>query len=466
MGKTVPLQERSFLLILLFLTAICSTLPTLGQSSQAAINGTIVDGSGGLIPGADIQLKNAETGTLQSTRTGQSGTYSITDIRPGKYTLRLSKDGFAMIESTGINLEVNQSTTIDFKLTPGGAQQLVTVTGTLSPVESSTAELGTVISTGSVNDLPLNGRNFTQLLTLTPGVGPVSVGQNAKVSFASNPLGLFTFPSVNGQRNRSNMFIVDGVNDLALVGDYNYSPVVDDIQEFKVQSHNDLAEFGQAAGGIVNVATKGGTNSLHGSLWEFLRNEQLDARNYFQTQRNPLRQNQFGASVGGPVVLPHVYQGKNRTFFFFAYEGFRQSQSTQAVVLAPTTAQLNGDFSNLLARGIQLYNPYSTRPDPANPGQYLRDPFSNNNISRYLSPAALLYAKTILPIGGVAIPGGNLYDTTHSLTNQDNFSGRIDQNFGSHDVLLGRISNFNQPSSSSAGFPGPDFIERLECRGA
>lgn len=426
------------------------------QSSSATISGTVTDSSGAVIPDAAVLLINTDTGTQQQTKSGSAGNYSIINIRPGNYMVRVIKSGFATTEKTGIVLQVNQTATLDFALSPGSSQQTVTVTGELSPVESSTAELGTVIPTKPVNDLPLNGRNFTQLLTLTPGVSPVSVAQNAGGGggWAGNALGTFTFPSVNGQRNRSNMFLLDGVNDLAFLGNYNYAPIVDDIQEFKVQSHNDLAEFGGVTGGIVNVATKGGTNTFHGSAWEFLRNEQLDARNYFQAKRNPLRQNQFGVTLGGPVRLPHIYNGRDKTFFFFGYEGFRQSQATQSIVLAPTQAELNGDFSALLAQGVQLYNPFTTRPDPANPGSYLRDPFPNNNISQYLSSSAELYAKTLLPIGGAPISGGNLYDTTKALTNQDNFTGRIDQNFGTHDILYGRVSHFNQPSSSSAGFPG------------
>ncbi|MGB8112532.1 MAG: hypothetical protein WCF22_02090, partial [Candidatus Sulfotelmatobacter sp.] len=214
--------------------------------------------------------------------------------------------------------------------------------------------MGAVITTKPVNDLPLNGRNFTQLLTLTPGVSPISVAQNSEggSGWGGLAVGSFTFPAVNGQRNRSNMFLLDGSNDLAFLGTYNYAPIIDDIGEFKVQSHNDLAEFGGVAGGIVNVVTKSGTNTFHGSAWEFLRNEQMDARDYFLPTRNPLRQNQFGTTAGGPVLLPHFYDGSNQTFFFFAYEGFRQSQAAQNIVRVPTAAQLTGDFSSLLSQGI------------------------------------------------------------------------------------------------------------------
>ncbi|HEY0797244.1 MAG TPA: hypothetical protein VGD64_15845 [Acidisarcina sp.] len=251
------------------------------------------------------------------------------------------------------------------------------------------------------------------------------------------------------------MFLLDGINDLALLGNYNYAPIIDDIQEFKVQSHNDLAEFGGVAGGIINVITTAGTNALHGSAWEFLRNEQMDARNFFLPSRNPLRQNQFGVAAGGPVFIPHLYDGRNKTFFFFAYEGFRQSQTAQSIVRAPTAAQLTGDFSSLLIEGIQIYNPFSTRPDPLNAGEFLRDPFPANTIPQdLLSVPAEIYAKTLFPAAETAIAGGNLYDTTPTRVDQDSYTGRIDENFGSHDSLFGRVSYFSEPSTTSAGYPG------------
>jgi hypothetical protein len=427
------------------------------QSSSAMIDGTVMDSSGAVVGNAQVSLTNSATGASLRTSTSSSGTFSILDIRPGQYALIVSKAGFAASMRAGLVLQVNQTSTVDFRLVPGSSSETITVTGRVSPVDSSTAELGTIVTERSISDLPSNGRNFTQLITLSPGVSPVSVGQNAnRGGFAGNSIGAAIFPSINGQRNRSNMFMLDGVNDLAFLGNYNYAPILDEIQEFKVQSHNDLAEFGQVAGGIMNIATKGGTNLFHGSIWDYFRNEQLDARNYFLPTRNPLRQNQFGVAVNGPVRLGRLYDGSGKTFFSFAFEGFRQSQATQSVVLAPTTAELSGDFSALLNQGIQLYNPYSTRPDPSNPGQYLRDPFPNNDISQYLSPAAVLYARTLLPVGGASFSGGNLFDTTPTVTNQNSFSGRIDQNLGTHDILFGRISEFSQLSTGTAGFPGAE----------
>src|SRR5258708_33063105 len=198
----------------------------------------------------------------------------------------------------------------------GSTQQTVEGSATAAAIQSSTSELGTAVNTRAVNELPLNGRNFTQLLQLTPGVSPVSVAQNSGGGggFAGNAIGAFTFPAVNGQRNRSNIFLLDGLNDLgSFIGNYNVEPIVETIQEFKVQSHNDLAEFGQALGGIVNVVTKSGSNQYHGNAWDYLRNEQFDARNYFIASRNPLRQNQYGVAGGGPLSIPKLYDDKNRT---------------------------------------------------------------------------------------------------------------------------------------------------------
>lgn len=455
-GKCLSTTRRVLGVILLLIWEITATPVGYGQSVSAAINGTVSDQSGGRLPNARMVLRNVDTGTQRITSSGLQGAYSITDLIPGNYSLHVVKEGFATREMTGILLQVNQTATLDFGLSVGSSQQTLTVTATLSAVDSTTSEIGTVISTKLVNDLPLNGRNFTQLLTLTPGVSPISVAQNAAggSGWGGLAVGTFAFPAVNGQRNRSNMFLLDGTNDLAMLGNYNYSPIVDDIQEFKTQSHNDLAEFGAVAGGIINVVTKAGTNTFHGSAWEFLRNEQLDARNFFLPARNPLRQNQFGAAAGGPVLLPHLYNGRKRTFFFFAYEGFRQSQSSQSIVRVPTAEQLTGDFSSLLSQGIQIYNPFSTSPDPSHPGEFRRDPFPENKIPKnLLSPPAELYA-TLFPAAGPPVPGGNLYDTTKNLLDQDSYTGRIDQNFGSRDSLLGRISYFNESSSGSAGYPG------------
>jgi hypothetical protein len=444
----------------ILLVLLCSVSPLLRAQSAASINGTVKDTTGAALAGASVLLTNSDTGVKQLATTNSSGIYAIPNVRPGTYSIVVDESGFESVKETQVVLQVNQAATFNFSLPVGTIASTVEVSSAASSVETSTAELGTVITTRAVNDLPLNGRNFTQLLELTPGVSRISVDQNSSGGggISGNAIGTFTFPSVNGQRNRSNMFLLDGVNDLgSYFGTYNYEPIVDGIQEFKVQSHNDLAEFGGVTGGIINVVTKGGSNAIHGSLWEFLRNSAFDARNYFLPTVNPLRQNQFGATIGGPIVIPHLYNGHDKTFFFFAYEGFRNSEAAQNLLTTPTAAQLNGDFSNLLAKGVVIYNPLSTTPDPNHPGEYLRNPFPNNQIpSNLISPAALLYAKTIFPAPNANnLPGGrNLIDTTPSSLNDNSFTGRIDQAFGEHDLLFGRVSYFNEPSSATGGFPG------------
>src|SRR5207249_11824053 len=198
-----------------------------------------------------------------------------------------------------------------------------------------------------VTDLPLNGRNFTQLLSLTPGVSPVSVAQNSGGSTAITTAGSsFAFPAINGQTNRSNFFMLDGVNNQGnFTSTYGVPPVIDTIQEFKVQSHNDQAEFGGVLGGIINVVSKSGTNDFHGSAWEFLRNDVLDARNTFLLEKTPFRQNEFGVAGGGPVLLPG-YNGRNKTFFYAGYQGFRYRRPADSLFRVPTEANLRGDFSD------------------------------------------------------------------------------------------------------------------------
>src|SRR5579863_1283336 len=316
-GRQVLCAGRRFLLGVLA-AVIVSAIPAWSQRSTASINGSVKDSTGAVIPRATVALTNTATNVVSTATTNASGDYVILNILPGQYTLKASKDGFETVTQAEFSLDVNQTTTFDFTLSIGSAKQSVTVEATASHVETSTSELGTVVTQTMVNDLPLNGRNFTQLLELTPGVSPISVAQNSG-GWTAQPLGAFTFPSVNGQTNRSNLFMLDGINNQgSFESTYAIAPQIDDIQEFKVQSHNDEAQFGGALGAVVNVVTKGGTNSFHGDGFEFLRNNALDARNFFTppTQSvTPYKQNQFGGTIAGPVIIPHVYNGRDKTFF-------------------------------------------------------------------------------------------------------------------------------------------------------
>ncbi|MEW5979637.1 MAG: carboxypeptidase regulatory-like domain-containing protein [Acidobacteriota bacterium] len=419
--------------------------------ASASINGTVADPSGGVIPGAQVVVHDVERNLDKSTLTNERGYYVLLDLTPGKYTMRVTKEGFSSVAQTQFTLVVNQTATFDFTLPLGAVEQSVTVDASASEMlQASTAELGTVITSKPVADLPLNGRNFTQLLTLTPGASSVNVSQNSGGGFA-DPVGSFSFPAVNGQTNRSNLFLLDGfVNEGSFSNTYAVAPIIDAIQEFKVQSHNDVAEFGGVLGGIVNVVTKAGTNQFHGSAWEFLRNDALDARNPFADSVTPLKQNQFGGAVGGPVLLPG-YSGRDRTFFYGAYQGFRRHSASESLLTVPTAAQLAGDFSDL---PTTIYNPFSTRPDPNNPGQFIRDPFPNNNISQFIKPGLALYAKQIYPTAiDTGVAGFNARDTTPNIIRNDEETIRIDHQMGNKDFLWFRYSRVDQPSSGSGGLP-------------
>ena len=455
---------------LLVLFCVLMTHSAIAQST-ASLNGTVKDTTGALIVDAAVKLTNVETGVFQTTRTNDTGAYGFVNILPGRYTLSVTKDGFSGERQPDFSLEVNQTATVNFSMRVGSPQEIVSVTAQAIQLETSTSELGSVVGKQEVRDLPLNGRNFTELLLLTPGASPANPLQNS--GGAPGALGTFAYPAINGQSNRSNMFLLDGVNNYGGLTDTNtVQPTIDDVLEFKVQSHNDEAQFGQVLGGIVNLVTKSGTNAYHGSLWEFFRNNALDANNYFNPKTD-LKQNQFGGAIGGPVILPH-YNGHDRTFFYGSYEGFRRRGSASQLYVTPTDAQLNGDFS---AVDAQIYNPYSTQPDPSNPGSFINSPFMCDGSGNALPvngsgmqaagtpcnqiPASLLnssmlyYAHSLLPAPiNTGVPGFNGRDSTENIVRSDQMSIRVDQQLGQSDRFFFRYTGSWQPDTGSGGIEG------------
>jgi hypothetical protein len=256
-------------------------------------------------------------------------------------------------------------------------------------------------------------------------------------------VGAFNFPSFHGARNRSNLFLVDGINDqVSITSNYAVPPIVDDIQEFKVDSHNDQVQFGGVTGGVVNVVTKSGTNAFHGTLWEYLRNSALDARNPFFPAVTALRQNQFGANIGGPVLLPR-YNGRNRTFFFGSYEGFRQRTPSQTLGRIPTPGELQGNLSTL---GAPIYNPFTTRPDPERAGQFLRDPFAGGILPQsLLDPTMVKIGQALYPAPvPTGIAGNNFSATAPVSAGLNEYNIRVDQHLGDKDNFWFRYSNVRQ----------------------
>jgi hypothetical protein len=432
--------------------------------ATAAINGTVRDSGGAVITEATVVLHNHDTNLDRTTVTNSVGAYVMPNVQPGNYDLKVSKSGFGTAVNSGITLVVNQTATYDFMLKAGGVNEVVNVQANPVALETSTSELGVAVVKEQVNDLPLNGRNFTQLLNLTPGVSTVNVSQNSATSGGvwSNPIGTFSYPSVNGQSNRSNLFLLDGVNNQGSFGStYAVPPIVDEIQEFKVQSHNDDASFGGVMGGVINVVTKSGTAQFHGSAWEFLRNKDLDALNpLIQPSLQPqFQQNQFGATFGGPLPIPGEHQKK--TFFFLSYEGFRNHTGASNLYTTPTAAQLGGDLTGIAG---QIYNPYSGQafmcdatgaPLPA-PGNIQGAGTPCNKIpSSMIDQNMVTYAQKLFPAPNLTgNPQFNGLDTTKTITRQDEGSGRLDHQFGEHDSVWARYTSFRQPVTGSGGFAG------------
>src|SRR5580698_181416 len=281
-GSLLPgMYKASLIAFFLFLLPASSVM---AQVSTASVNGVVRDPKGAVIPGATITLTSVETTVQHPTVSNGAGEYVLLNITPGRYVLSASASGFNPQKTVEFVLAVAQTATFDFALTVGTETLVVTVDATATQLDVSGASLGTVIETKQVNELPLDGRNFTALLALTPGVVPIMTGQSngmsgsggfgAAVAIGSD----YSFPSINGQTNRSDFFLLDGLyNYSAIESTYAVSPIIDAIQEFKVVSHTDSAEFGGVLGGVVNVVTKSGTNQFHGSAWEYIRNDAFDA---------------------------------------------------------------------------------------------------------------------------------------------------------------------------------------------
>ncbi len=460
---------------LLLLFGVCMLLPgrACGQAI-ASMKGTVYDTSGGVVPDATVVLHSRATNLDRTASTNSAGIYVIPDIQPGDYDLKISKAGFKSTVQSNVTLVVNQTATFDVTLATGSVTESVTVAAEAVALETATSELGVAVVKEQVNALPLNGRNFTQLLSLTPGVSTVNVSQNSTAAGGvwSNPIGTFSYPSINGQTNRSNLYLLDGLNNEGSFGStYAIAPILDAIQEFKVQSHNDEATYGGALGGIINVVSKSGTTQYHATLWEFLRNTNFDARNPFLSKVTPFQQNQFGVAGGGPLSIPWRHFGIPKTFFFAAYEGFRLHTAASSLYNVPTSSELGGDLTTVggVPFAKQIFNPFSSSPGTpflCNGGNPVPDTNGDqgtvgtpcNKIpTDMLDPHMIAYANAIFPAANripTASSPRNAQDITKSIVRQDEFSARLDHQFTTNDNIFGRWSQFRQPDTGSGGFTG------------
>jgi len=409
--------------------------PVYGQLSTATIVGTITDPQGSLIPAATLTLTNLDTGVQSMTETNASGNYRFQNVAVGSYSLAVTAPGFSRKQMDRFTLTVNQTATIHFTLDVGTVSETVSVMASGVQLQSASAELGQVIEQRQVVELPLNGRNFSQLMMLQPGVVTVLPPGSQSLSY-TRPIGEATNPSVNGQNNRTNVYLLDGVANFETFGNaWAVPPIIDAIQEFKVQSHNDSAEFGMGSGGTVNVATKSGTNSFHGSAFYFGKNDAFNARQFNQATVQPFKQHQYGGTLGGPVI-------RNKTFFFGAYQGFRFRSPARAYYNVPSEAMLNGDFSGREVLGGQIFDPATTRFDAAT-GLFQRTPFARNIIpASRIDRRMLEYLKgTKLPLPtGTDQPRFNIMNAMSRQLDQDEWQVRADHQLTQADSVWFRYN--------------------------
>jgi hypothetical protein len=407
-------------------TLLFALLPAFGQRNTAAISGTISDPTGGLIPNAQVTAIQTSTGSASKTVSNADGFYLLPSLPAGVYSLRVEQAGFQSYVQPEIVLQVDQAATINISLRVGSQTDQVTVTGEPALVDVRTQTLTTVVTPEMARQLPLNGRNVLQLMALAPDVSPGA--SRCFAQGAARPESKLMFTSASGARSNETAFYLDGgINEDPYTEVANIFPNPDAIEEFSFQTNNYSAKFGGRGGGVVNAATRSGANSFHGSAFEFLRNHTLNANNFFASKDDGLKRNQYGFSLGGPIQ-------KNKTFFFASWQGTKvRSVPSQNVAVTPTAAQRAGDFSSI---GRQLIDPDTQTAFPGN----------QVPISRF-DPIALKVLN-FLPVGA---PGGGLsFYQTQTRTDDNQWMGRIDRNFGDKFRLFGRYiyDRLDQPAQT------------------
>lgn len=409
------------------------------QEYRSTISGTVADPSGAPVPNAKIQVAERNTGARYETVSGPSGDYSLPFLPPGPYTLTAEVDGFKKYTQEGINVTTNQRLTVNVVLQIGSLVETVTVTADATMLQTATASVGQSIGENQIASLPMNGRTPLTLAQLSFGVTPSSDPRFTRPFDNAGPSGF----SMGGGQAQSNELLLDGAPDMTRNRRVAYNPPVDAVQEIKVEAFQPDAAYGSTGGGTVNVVMKGGTNELHGSLYEFHQNQRLKATPFFTNaagQTKPVtRFNQYGVTVGGPVVLPKIVDGRNRLFFFFGSEGIRQSEPEPAFSTVATAAQRQGNFSQLLTVGsaYQLYDPTTGVREGS---RIRRQPFATNIIpTSRLNPISQRFLELIPQpnvTGGPADGTNNFFSNMVRSDVFSSFMGRIDLNVSDRHKLF------------------------------
>ncbi len=425
--KMNPYRRVVLFSALLVIWALGVVSTASGQVESGTINGVVFDNSGGAISGATISITSTSTGQVRKTVTNASGEYAVPFLAPGTYDISASKDGFSTFVQRGQILRVDQTLGINMTLKPGSLQQTLEVTAQAPVLQTETATLGNVVNGQEVQTLPLNGRNFMDLASLTAGTTPAEPGSRnqAEGGFSSN-----------GNRSYDNNIMLDGVDnnslspDLRNGTDFMVSPPPDAIQEFNVETNGYGPEFGRGGGAAINIAIKSGSNAFHGDVWEYLRNEKLDAKNFFDTtdtKTPPYKQNQFGFAFGGPIV-------KNHTFFFGDYQGTRIRNTETFQSFVPTATERTGDFSD----GFLGTPTDPATGNPITPSDPNIDPLALQLAQLYPTPTS-----------------GNLfvYNPVQAI-NTDQFDIRVDHSFGQSTPVFVRVSHTRNHLNNPGELPG------------
>ena len=412
------------LLACIGLTGIAGSL--FGQAGSSELTGRVLDPAGAAVARARVTATSADTGLSERAFTTSSGDYSFLNLRPGAYQVDVSAAGFKTLQRKNIVLETGQHVPLDPVLQVGSNAEVIIVSASDEPLQALSGDVESVVHGAAIPAMPLNGRNFIQLTTFAPGV---ELPQGTQL------------PRINGGRPRTNEYLFDGISALQPEpGQVAFFPIVDDIQEFNVETNGVPAEFGRFNGGVVNLTTRGGTDSFRGSLYEFVRNEDVNARNYFTpvTARTPtFRRNQYGGTVGGPIVKEHL-------FFFGDFQGQRQDVGVVRTSTVPTLAERSGIFTGV----SHIYNPATTT---LTGGKYVRTEFANDTITTGFDPAAVqLLAR--YPVPSIAGTANNYTRVANDLDHQSQFDARVDGKFRANDLGFVRYSYFSDVDQPATPF--------------
>src|SRR5580658_3012965 len=332
-------HTRQILGALLLVAVLPFATPLWAQKDAGAIVGLVHDATGAVIADAKVTVVDVDRGTQLTVSTNHDGEYVASPLKIGRYRVTVEKQGFKKEVAGPVEVNIQDRVNVDLKLQPGMATETITVTAEGAQLDTETSDLGQVVDSQRINALPLNGRNYAQLALLGVGVAAAEPGSRVETTYGF---------SANGARSLQNNFLLDGIDNNANLGDvlngaaYVVQPAVDAIAEFKVETNSYSAEFGRGNGAIMNAVIKSGTNQIHGDVWEFLRNDKFDAINAFDTSQQPYKQNQFGFTLGGPIV-------KNKMFIFGDYEGLRIRQGLPQLSAVPTQDEIAGNFVAFLS---------------------------------------------------------------------------------------------------------------------